>query len=252
MILPKTKMQNPEHWKPTKVVRGRDGFRPSSDPRFLSISSRLVAGCQFRRLEGLIRRCASGDLLDLGCGHAPYFEMYKGLVNNVVCVDWENSSHKNVLLDYTMDLNCPLSFRDESFDTILLIDVLEHIYKPAQLLCEIGRILRRGGHCIIGVPFFYYLHERPFDFHRYTEFALRRMCESSGLEVIDLTAYGGAPEILMDILGKCIASSKLHRATRVYTSACCAMAKLRALQAVSQRTAALFPLGYVLAAQRNR
>lgn len=245
-------MRHLENWRPTKLVRGRNGFRPSSDPRFLSVSSRLVARCQIQRLEGLIQRCASGDLLDLGCGHVPYFEMYKDLVNNVVCVDWENSPHKNTLLDYTMDLNCPLSFEDESFDTILLIDVLEHIYKPAQLLSEVRRILRRGGNCIIGVPFFYWLHERPFDFHRYTEFALLRMCESAGLEVTDLTPYGGAPEILMDIIGKCMASSKLHLATRVYTSACCAIQKLRALEALSQRTAALFPLGYVLAAQRNR
>ncbi len=244
-------MRNLENWKPTTVVRGRHGFQPSPDPRFLSISSRLVAGCQIRRLEVLIQRCASGDLLDLGCGYVPYFEMYRKLVKNVVCVDWENSAHKNDLLDYVMDLNCALSFADESFDTILLIDVLEHIYKPAQLLAEAGRILRRGGHCIIGVPFFYWLHERPFDFHRYTEFALRRMCESAGLEVIDLTPYGGVPEILMDITGKCIAAAKLHRAARVYMSACCALQKLRALAAVSERTAALFPLGYVLAAQRN-
>jgi SAM-dependent methyltransferase len=243
-------MQHLENWRPTKVVRGRNGFRPSSDPRFLSVSSRLVAGCQFKRLEGLIRQYASGDLLDLGCGHVPYFEVYKDLVKNVVCVDWENSPHKNVLLDYSMDLNCPLSFADESFDTILLIDVLEHIYKPAQLLSEVRRILRRGGHCVIVVPFFYWLHERPFDFHRYTEFALRRMCEGAGLEVKDLTPYGGAPEILMDIVGKCMASSKLRAATRAYTSACRAIQKLGALQAVSQRTAALFPMGYVLAAQR--
>jgi SAM-dependent methyltransferase len=159
-------MRHLENWKPTTVVRGRNGFQPSSDPRFLSISSRLVARCQFQRLERLIQRCASGDMLDLGCGYAPYFEIYKELVDSIVCVDWENSAHKNDLLDYVMDLNCPLSFEDESFDTILLTDVLEHIYEPARLLSEVGRILRRGGHCIIGVPFFYWLHERPFDFHR--------------------------------------------------------------------------------------
>jgi SAM-dependent methyltransferase len=245
-------MKHKDRWRPTKVVRGTNGFRPSADTQYLAVASRIVALCQIQRYQAVIQQYASGNLLDLGCGYVPYYELYKNVVEDVVCVDWDSSLHKNDFLDHTMDLNNPLSFESESFDTVLLTDVLEHIYQPAQLISEIARILRMGGHCIIGVPFFYWLHERPFDFHRYTEFALRQMCETVGLEIKVLTPYGGAPEIVIDIIGKCIASAKLHRLCRVYTAACCAILKLRPVTALSQRTASLFPLGYALAAQKNR
>jgi len=35
------------------------------------------------------------------------------------------------------------------------------------------------------------------------------MCEDLGLEIKSLKPYGGAPEIVMDVMGKCIASAKL-------------------------------------------
>ena len=55
--------------------------------------------------------------------------------------------------------------------------------------------MRPGGKLIFGVPFFYWIHEGSHDYHRYTEFALGRMCRMTGVNVIDLQAYGGLPEI---------------------------------------------------------
>jgi hypothetical protein len=65
-----------------------------------------------------------------------------------------------------------------------------------------ARILSEDGVIIMNVPFFYYLHEKPYDYYRFTEYALRRFVESAGLEVIILDAIGGAPEVLTDILAK--------------------------------------------------
>jgi len=38
-----------------------------------------------------------------------------------------------------------LPFRDETFDGVITIALLEHIPDPEQVICEIGRILRPGG-----------------------------------------------------------------------------------------------------------
>jgi SAM-dependent methyltransferase len=244
-------VRNVDHWKATKVVRNSHGFRPSSDPAFLGIHSRLVASCQLEHYQQAIQRFASGDLLDLGCGYVPFYEVYKDRVASVTCVDWVNSFHKNDFLDYSMDLNEPLLLPAESFDTVLLTDVLEHIFRPLQLLREIPRLLRSKGRCIIGVPFFYWLHEQPYDFHRYTEFALRRMCEDVGLKIESLTAYGGAPEIIADIIGKCLSSAKLARTARLHAASCGAMLKLRPIRELSKKSATLFPLGYVLVAEKS-
>jgi 2-polyprenyl-6-hydroxyphenyl methylase/3-demethylubiquinone-9 3-methyltransferase len=43
-------------------------------------------------------------------------------------------------------------FRDESFDAILLIDVLEHIADDAGVASEATRVLRPGGHVLCMVP----------------------------------------------------------------------------------------------------
>jgi SAM-dependent methyltransferase len=244
-------MRNANLWKPTKVVRGPDGFQPSPDPRLVAVSSRLMVSCLIKHYQGVIQNYASGCLLDLGCGFVPYYEIYKHLVSEVICVDWENSLHKNDFLDYFMDLNKPLSLAPESFDTVLLTDVLEHIYQPVQLLSEVARVLRPSGHVIIGVPFFYGLHEDPFDFHRYTEFSLRRMCADLGLQIKSLIPYGGVPEILLDMTGKCLTQAGFFRLCRLQAAIAGALMKLRLVRAVSRSTAHGFPLGYVLAAQKT-
>jgi SAM-dependent methyltransferase len=244
-------MRNIDLWKPTKVVRDGNGFAPSPDPRCVAVSSRLIVSCLVENYQRAIQKFASGRMLDLGCGFVPYYELYRNLVSEVVCVDWENSLHKNDFLDHFMDLNEPLALASESFDTVLLTDVLEHIYRPAQLLSEVARVLRPAGHVIIGVPFMYGLHEEPFDFHRYTEFSLRQMCADLGLEVQQLTPYGGVPEILLDITGKCLIEAKLHTLGRLHAATARALMKLKLLQSVSRKTAYGFPLGYVVAARKK-
>jgi SAM-dependent methyltransferase len=243
-------MKNVDHWKPTKIAKGAKDFGPSPDPRYVAVSSRLMVSCVVQGYYPVIRQYASGRLLDLGCGNVPFYELYKDSVQDVICVDWENSLHKNEFLDHFMDLNKPLSLESNSFDTVLLTDVLEHIYKPAELLSEVARVLKPLGHVIIGVPFLYWLHEEPFDFYRYTEHSLRQMCADLGLEVKTLSPYGGAPEVLMDIFGKCLTEAKFHLAVRVYSAFCQTLIKLKQLKAISRRTANSFPLGYILAAQK--
>lgn len=96
-------------------------------------------------------------------------------------------------------------------------------------------------------------HEEPHDYYRYTEFALRRFCDDNSLEVVELRITGGAPEVLIDVSSKVLA-----RIPRFGGHAAAALQGLglRAvrvwpLATVSQRTAALFPLGYVLVARKK-
>ena len=95
-----------------------------------------------------------------------------------------------------------LPFDDNEFDTIILSDVLEHIPVPEQLWNEMTRILAHNGKIIMNVPFYYWLHEEPYDYYRYTEFALRRYVEMSALNLILLEPLGGAPEVMADIFAK--------------------------------------------------
>jgi SAM-dependent methyltransferase len=243
-------MRNAETWYPTKAIRAKGGFKASDDPRVLHAGSKIAATCHIQKYHDAIKDYASGCLLDMGCGNAPYYEMYRHLVQDIVCIDWPNSRHKTDFLDHEVDLNEPLPFSSESFDTVLLTDVLEHIFRPIQLVTEIARVLRYGGNVIIGVPFFYCLHEQPYDFYRYTEFALAKMCLDSGLTIVQLDPSAGVPEILADITSKCLAE-KAPSLCGAYSAMCSALLRLKPFRSLSQRTARLFPLGYVVVASKR-
>ena len=86
-----------------------------------------------------------GRLLDLGCGNVPFFQAYRNLITENVCVDWANSIHKNKHIDHECDLSKRLPLADALFDTIILSDVLEHIPEPANLWQEMFRLLKPQG-----------------------------------------------------------------------------------------------------------
>ncbi len=45
-----------------------------------------------------------------------------------------------------------LPFDDAAFDSITILDVLEHVYEQAELLAELNRVLKHGGKLIVTVP----------------------------------------------------------------------------------------------------
>ena len=193
-----------------------------------------------------------GKLIDLGCGKIPLYEAYKDYVTDHVCVDWANSAHMNEHLDYECDLTKGLPFDEEAFDTIILSDVLEHIPEPDLLWLEIARILAPRGKIIMNVPFFYWIHEHPYDYYRYTEYALRRFVDRVGMRVVLLKPIGGAPEILTDIFAKA-----LVRLPFVGKLSCtCLQALMTGLLAtrigkkISQITEKDFPLAYIMVAEK--
>lgn len=85
-----------------------------------------------------------------------------------------------------------LPIRSNSIDTVLLLDVIEHIPKPHDCIAEIMRVLKPGGMLIINVPFLYPLHDEPYDFHRWTKYGLREMAYQHDFQ-IDLETHHGHP-----------------------------------------------------------
>jgi SAM-dependent methyltransferase len=185
-------------------------------------------------------------------GHVPLYGVYRNLVEDNTCIDWGGSLHKNPYLDFEADLTAPLPFDDKSFDTVLLTDVLEHLPEPASTLNEIARVLRPDGKLLLGVPFLYWIHEEPHDYHRYTEFALRRMCERSGLKIVDLQAYGGLPEVLCDLLGKGLNffPAPLPVLLRPLLWTALLLNKTWPSRKIAKWSQDSVPLGYVLVAQK--
>jgi|SRR5690606_36555492 len=79
-----------------------------------------------------------------------------------------------------------LPFRDNTFQAVLCLEVLEHVPQPAVVMAEISRVLVPGGTAWISMPFLYPVHDAPFDFQRHTLFGLQRDAAGAGLEVISV------------------------------------------------------------------
>ncbi|HEY5823144.1 MAG TPA: hypothetical protein VIT44_02190, partial [Cyclobacteriaceae bacterium] len=108
-------MKNDQLWKPTKFVESKGKLIASRDTKEVNISSRLGADLVAEFYQAEIPRHVKGKLLDLGCGKIPLYATYKSFITQHTCVDWGNTSHKNIFIDREVDLNKALPFNDQEF-----------------------------------------------------------------------------------------------------------------------------------------
>lgn len=245
-------MKNRDKWRPSKYIYKKGRLVASRDTQEVGVASRLITDLVAGFYDDALKRHAHGNLLDLGCGKVPLYEAYKPYITENTCVDWHNTLHKNEYLDFECDLTQALPFADSEFDTIILSDVLEHIPQPENLCKELFRILAADGKLILNVPFYYWLHERPHDYYRYTEFALRRFVDGSGLTLVQLDRVGGSPEILADILAKHIQFFPILGPASAILIQNIAMlfVKTGLGRRASHKTSEVFPFGYFLIAKK--
>jgi len=197
-------VKNISNYKQTKYKISNGKIEPSRDVRYLQDGSWLMAKYISKCYEKYIPQYVSGKLLDLGCGSVPLYDAYKEYIEEVICTDWENTTHPNLYLDIVHDLNQELPFANDSFDTIIFSDVLEHLANPKKVLHEINRVLVKGGYVLMNVPFYYWLHEEPYDYYRYTEYWYNKNLKEAGFDIIRLEKLGGGLDVVADIKGKYI------------------------------------------------
>lgn len=118
-------------------------------------AARLIA----RALIDLTVAAPVGDLLDVGCGRGKVLKLLAGRANRAVGVDIDaearNIARAAVFL--AGHNNCSLRqgdmyrlpFADESFDTIVLDDVLRDASEPERALREATRLLKSTGRLLI-------------------------------------------------------------------------------------------------------
>ncbi|MGL4909120.1 MAG: class I SAM-dependent methyltransferase [Bacteroidales bacterium] len=195
-------MKNSEKWQASQIICNQHKFAINTKSNYIWAASILATKLKLYFYAKYIPLHTFGNLIDLGCGQVPLYQIYKPYTLTQTCVDWENSLHKNELLDFNCNLNQKLPIKDNTYDTVILSDVLEHIQKPQQLLNDIHRILTTKGVLLLNVPFYYGIHESPYDYYRYTEFALKDLLTTAGFINIQIFHIGGILDVWADITAK--------------------------------------------------
>lgn len=140
----------------------------------------------------LAEKYAKGILLDIGCGRMPYkarllpkVKKYIGLDNPMTAKLYHGENKPDIFADAT---NIPL--KNNSLDTVLSLQVLEHLPNPQKSIFEIRRLLKKDGIVILSTVQYYPLHDEPFDFFRYTKYGLKKLLNEQNLKVVHLKEEG--------------------------------------------------------------
>ncbi|MGK9242367.1 class I SAM-dependent methyltransferase [Inquilinus limosus] len=123
---------------------------------------------------------AGALVLDAGAGDAPY----KSLLAHTryESADFEKVDKPYAKSTYVCDLSA-IPVEDGRFDAIIFNQVMEHLPEPKLVIRELFRVLKPGGRMIFTAPLFYEEHEQPYDFYRYTQFAVRYLFEGAGFRI---------------------------------------------------------------------
>ncbi len=127
-----------------------------------------------------LRPYLNGRLLNAGCGSrdvSPTLESFGA--RQIVNYDIASAIPGAIIgsLEHT-------PFDAGEFDTILCNAVLEHVGSARDVMGELTRVLKPGGHLVVAIPFLQPYHPAPGDFRRYTRDGMRRLGTENGLEVV--------------------------------------------------------------------
>jgi SAM-dependent methyltransferase len=124
-------------------------------------------------------------VVDIGCGHKPYADLFEGC--DYLGVDYsDNDSSPDIIADA---MNIPLE--SETADIVFSTQVIEHVPNPKEMVKECFRLLKPGGYLILTGPFYWPLHEEPYDFHRFTKYGFESMLSNSGFSFWEIRPDGG-------------------------------------------------------------
>jgi SAM-dependent methyltransferase len=126
-----------------------------------------------------------GHVLDIGGGEKT---RYKNIFSfdSFTCLDIYEGEGIDIVASAD---DMPLA--NDSKDSILSTQMLEHVKFPEKCVREMNRVLKPGGYAVITAPQWNELHAEPSDFWRYTKYGLIELFERNGFAVVEFHQRGG-------------------------------------------------------------
>lgn len=138
--------------------------------------------------EALANYVLNGDVLDFGGGEK---SLYRNLLR---CTSYSSINiDPQIEPTWLVSVGSPLPCANDSFDTVLSLNTLEHVFEAQSVLSELHRVLRPGGELVLSVPFLFPVHGHPDDFFRPTPSWYRRALGTCGFSEVDVIPLAWGP-----------------------------------------------------------
>lgn len=143
----------------------------------------------------------TGDLLELGCGEGRGVELLAPLASSYLGIDKIKSVVEKLSQSYPnytfMDgVFPPFPFPDNSFDTIVTFQVIEHVRDDHGFIKEIQRVLKPGGKALITTPNIKMtLSRNPWHEREYTADELINLCKKY-FDDVEMKGVAGNEKVL--------------------------------------------------------
>ncbi len=161
-------------WWPEK------GLKSILDPENTSIEKSLI--------EQSAQLPKGALILDAGAGKRPYKNIFKGL-------DYQSTDMPGGFYDQPHDFECELHNipkDNNTYDAVVLTQVLEHVPDPEAVLAEISRVLKPSGKLLLSAPLNGPLHGEPWHYFQFTHYGLSQLAQKTGFQITEIEKIGGA------------------------------------------------------------
>lgn len=158
-------------------------------------------------------------VLDCGCGNQPFKSAIIRHGFDYESLDVSQNKYNNV--DYLCALDAP--FKEYSlvvtkkYSLVFATEVLEHVSDWYAAFANIASVIEPGGYALLTAPFFYPLHEEPFDYCRPTVHQFAKVARSAGLEVHSIKKVGNAADVIGTVLGAARISYSFRAGSSIFT-----------------------------------
>ena len=146
----------------------------------------------------LIKDCIKGDVLEVGPGNCVYLKNYFEICKKIYLVEPTKKyfdklkkikkKHKNMFISKNLNI-----FKKKSFNTILYLDVLEHIKNDKLEIKKAFKLLKKGGTLVICVPAFqclYSLYDKKIGhYRRYNKTEFKKMLKKCKIKTYEMRYF---------------------------------------------------------------
>jgi SAM-dependent methyltransferase len=140
---------------------------------------------QFKRLN------PEGVVLDVGSWDSPYKKQIPH--SKYMTLDIDPQEHPDICCDIHK-----IKWKPNYFDTIIVTEVLEHLYNPQKAINELHKILKPGGVCILSTRFIFPFHPVPKDYYRFTWDSLEYLFRN--FSHVEIYSHGNKLQVLWQII----------------------------------------------------